>query len=104
MHASELAKATVRVENFEVFLISRFSLVADDTKIITRGRWNYYPRNFYIRQNQFYTLENFHSYGSMQRAQDRKHSKLDWPNHKVTRDARHKIIALGPRDAAANRS
>ncbi len=26
------------------FLISRFSWVADDTKIITRGRWNYYPR------------------------------------------------------------
>ncbi len=26
--------ATVRVENFEVFLISRFSWVADDTKII----------------------------------------------------------------------
>ncbi len=25
---------TVRVENFEVFLISRFSWVADDTKII----------------------------------------------------------------------
>ncbi len=32
---------TVRVE---VFLISRFSWVADDTKIITRGRWNYYPK------------------------------------------------------------
>ncbi len=28
------ALITVRVENFEVFLISRFSWVADDTKII----------------------------------------------------------------------
>ena len=33
---------TVRVEHFEVFLISRFSWVADDTKIIhVYGRWNY---------------------------------------------------------------
>ena len=51
---------TVQVENFEVFLISRFSWVADDTKIIhvegginTREIWqnlelheNFHPRNF----------------------------------------------------------
>ncbi len=30
----KINNSTVRVENFEVFLISRFSWVADDTKII----------------------------------------------------------------------
>ncbi len=34
MVANQGTRTTVRVENFEVFLISRFSWVADDTKII----------------------------------------------------------------------
>ncbi len=36
----EIILGTVRVENFEVVLISRFSWVADDTKIIHEGGIN----------------------------------------------------------------
>ncbi len=37
---------TVRVENFEVFLISRFSWVADDTKIIHVKKVELIPAKF----------------------------------------------------------
>ncbi len=57
-----LCNGTVRVEIFEGGLISRFSWVADDTKIIHVEGGITTREIFYIRQN-LELHENFHPYG-----------------------------------------
>ena len=58
-----LTTVYIWVENFEMFLISRFLWVADDTKIITRERWNYYPWKF-LNKTNLELHEHFHPYGN----------------------------------------